>query len=104
MKGLCRGKTFVARATCPCFRRAHGQVARATFALALLACSSVLRAQYANPPGVPLPAPRSDVNVAEVIKRVGIDQKLDAKLPLEAQFRDETGSVVRLGDYFGGRK
>jgi protein SCO1 len=37
------------------------------------------------------------------LKEVGIDQKLDSKLPLDAHFRDEAGRDVRLGDYFGKR-
>jgi protein SCO1 len=39
--------------------------------------------------------------VTEIIKEIGIDQKLNARLPLEAEFRDEAGKTVRLGDYFG---
>ena len=31
---------------------------------------------------------------------VGIDQKLDAQIPLDLEFRDETGATVKLGDYF----
>lgn len=31
---------------------------------------------------------------------VGIDQKLDAQLPLDLAFNDETGKEVKLGDYF----
>jgi len=37
------------------------------------------------------------------LKNVGVDQKLDAQVPLDLQFRDETGKPVRLGDYFGKR-
>jgi protein SCO1/2 len=37
------------------------------------------------------------------LSKVGIDQKLDSKLPLDAKFRDEAGREVRLGDYFGKR-
>src|SRR5438477_11346733 len=37
----------------------------------------------------------------EVIKKVRLDQKLDAQVPLDLTFRDETGKAVRLGDYFG---
>lgn len=37
------------------------------------------------------------------LKNVGIDQKLDSQLPLDAHFKDETGRDVRLGDYFGKR-
>jgi protein SCO1/2 len=34
---------------------------------------------------------------------IGIDQNLDAQLPLELTFRDETGRQVQLGDYFGSK-
>ena len=37
------------------------------------------------------------------LKAVGVDQRLDEQLPLDLQFRDETGKAVRLGDYFGKR-
>ena len=35
---------------------------------------------------------------------VGIQQRLDSQLPLEAKFRDEYGREVTLGKYFEGRK
>ena len=38
-----------------------------------------------------------------ILKEIGIDQKLDAKLPLEAEFSDEAGAPVTLGKYFGAR-
>jgi protein SCO1/2 len=34
---------------------------------------------------------------------VGIDQKLDAQIPLDAVFRDEAGRQVKLSEYFGER-
>jgi protein SCO1/2 len=34
------------------------------------------------------------------LKNVGIDQRLDQQVPLELQFKDETGKPVKLGDYF----
>ena len=34
------------------------------------------------------------------LKNVGIDQRLDQQLPLDMQFKDETGKPVKLGDYF----
>lgn len=37
---------------------------------------------------------------AELLRDVGIEQHLDAPLPLDAVFHDETGGQVRLGDYF----
>ena len=35
---------------------------------------------------------------------MGIDQKLGDSVPLDLAFRDEAGSPVRLGQYFGGKK
>ncbi len=40
----------------------------------------------------------------EILKEVSFRQRLDEQLPLDAQFRDEFGRTVRLGDYFGGSK
>jgi len=34
------------------------------------------------------------------LSQVGFDQNLDAQLPLDLTFRDETGRTVKLGDYF----
>ena len=35
---------------------------------------------------------------------ISIAQKLDTRIPLDLMFRDETGKVVRLREYFGGKK
>jgi protein SCO1 len=35
-----------------------------------------------------------------MVRGVGIDQNLNAQIPLELTFKDETGQVVRLGQYF----
>ena len=35
------------------------------------------------------------------LQNVGIEQHLDAQVPPDLVFRDETGQVVKLGDYFG---
>jgi protein SCO1/2 len=37
----------------------------------------------------------------KVLEHVGVAQKLNQQLPLDAQFVDDTGKTVRLGDYFG---
>ncbi|MDW5265750.1 MULTISPECIES: SCO family protein [Acidobacteriaceae] len=37
----------------------------------------------------------------QVLQKVGIAQHLNQPLPLDAQFVDDTGKTVRLGDYFG---
>lgn len=39
-----------------------------------------------------------------ILKGVGIEQKLNEQLPLSAEFKDEDGNVVKLGDYFGKEK
>jgi len=36
-----------------------------------------------------------------ILNKVTITQKLNTQIPLDGQFRDETGKAVRLGDYFG---
>ena len=35
------------------------------------------------------------------LENVGIEQHLDAQVPPDLTFRDETGKAVKLGDYFG---
>src|ERR1700730_14950961 len=35
------------------------------------------------------------------LENVGIEQRLDAQVPPDLTFRDETGVAVKLGDYFG---
>jgi protein SCO1/2 len=37
------------------------------------------------------------------LQKVGIDQKLNEQLPLDAVFKDESGNEVKLGQYFGKR-
>ncbi len=49
-----------------------------------------------------VPAPAQIPNVRpQLLRDVGIDQKLDAQVPLELTLRDEDGRTVRLGEYFG---
>ena len=38
-----------------------------------------------------------------ILGEVGFDQKLDAQVPLDLNFRDESGRAIRLGDYFGDK-
>ncbi len=42
--------------------------------------------------------------VPDQLEEVGIEEHLDAKLPLTLEFRNEVGEVVTLGDYFDGAK
>jgi protein SCO1/2 len=41
---------------------------------------------------------------AKLPGKVAIAQKLGSQVPLDLMFRDETGKVVRLREYFGGKK
>lgn len=56
-------------------------------------------AQYANPPE------RSTASIARpgLLGKVGIDQKIGQQLPLDLIFRDENGTAVKLGQFFGSR-
>ncbi|HZZ27645.1 MAG TPA: SCO family protein [Pirellulales bacterium] len=45
-------------------------------------------------------AQAGDEPPANIIDRVGIDQRLSEQLPANLVFRDETGATVYLGDYF----
>lgn len=47
--------------------------------------------------------PADALSAREIIDQVGFDQNLGAQLPLDLELRDETGAVVRLGDFFGER-
>jgi protein SCO1/2 len=47
-----------------------------------------------------LPAPAQQYGLPAMIRGVGIDQNLNAQIPLELMFKDETGQAVRLGSYF----
>jgi protein SCO1/2 len=67
-------------------------------ALALLAPASAY-AQYGDAPPRPNPANAK----SGILKEVSIEQKIGQQLPLDLTFKDERGSDVRLGQYFGGK-
>lgn len=79
----------------------------------LLAAAAPALAQMAEKPYTPgrspaVPAtPRSAVQPAETmpgpLADVDFDQRLGERVPLDLPFRDEAGTTVRLGDYFGRR-
>ncbi len=55
-----------------------------------------VQAQYGRPPASSMPRG----GTPEVLKSVSIEQKLNEQLPLDAQFRDEFGRDVSLGEFF----
>ena len=67
---------------------------------ALLAAAIPAQAQYATGPQQLSPP---SLQQPEILKRVGIDQKIGQQLPLDTTFRDEAGRDVRFGDFFGTR-
>ncbi len=54
--------------------------------------------------GLTQPVGNASGNLPALKQGVTIDQNLNAQLPLELTFRDETGQTVRLGQYFRGNK
>ena len=46
-------------------------------------------------------SPSTPNGLPKALNDVGIDQKLDEQLPLELEFRNESGQLVKLGAYFG---
>src|SRR5438552_8956143 len=54
-------------------------------------------AGYRAAPGVVASAPPAP------LRTIGFDQKVNERLPLDLEFRDEDGRAVRLGEYFGSK-
>jgi protein SCO1 len=79
-------------------RRALGWATVATLSCAFAAASAQVSSygdkQMGENTGDQLPT---------VLQRVAIEQHLNAQLPMDAQFVDDRGNTVRLGDYFGKR-
>jgi protein SCO1/2 len=69
--------------------------------LPALSLSTLAQAWGQGPP--PMSSEITSDGKPRMLEGVGIDQKLDAQLPLDLVFNDESGAQVRLGDYFGKR-
>jgi len=83
-------------------RLTRGSIIRSIATLsALLALHRPLEAQrFATNPYT---TPAGQSPSADLLRDVGIEQQLGARLPLEARFRDEAGREVKLADYFGDK-
>lgn len=46
----------------------------------------------------------SSNGLPQALQEIGIEQRLGEQLPLDAEFQDEKGNAVRLGDYFGKKR
>jgi protein SCO1 len=58
---------------------------------------------FAHPSATPAQFTDPDQTIGvrpELLKEVGVDQKLNSSIPLDLMFRDEHGKTVALGEYF----
>ena len=69
--------------------------------LCLLACLPALVSAQVTGYGDKSQGDNRGDELPTVLQKVGVAQHLDRQLPLDAQFVDDTGKTVRLGDYFG---
>jgi protein SCO1 len=65
---------------------------------AALAAPSAARAQ-----AQPFPIMQNPSGDPSLMKQIGLDQKLNAQIPLDLSFRDEKGNPVTLRQFFGRR-
>ena len=80
-----------------------GKFGMVRIAIAMLATSGAF-AFHSQPTFAQLSDPMQSVGVRpDLLKEVGIDQKLGQQVLLDLTFRDETGKTVQLGQYFGQR-
>src|SRR5882724_8631872 len=79
------------------------------FGLLLTACCVPALGQLGAPQGnSPLYSsrpysPAAPTGLPAALEGIGIDQRLNEHLPLDATFHDENGTEVKLGQYFGKR-
>jgi protein SCO1/2 len=66
----------------------------------LLALCAFVAALFAAPAGVRAAQATND-NTPRELAHVGVDEHLDGQIPLDAQFQDQDGRAVRVGDLFG---
>lgn len=69
---------------------------------ACLIAASIALALLSAPAQAQLQAPLQDIGVRpDLLKDVGVEQKLNQSVPLNLTFRDERGKPVQLTQYFG---
>ena len=82
-------------------------------AITLAALAMVSLASLASPPavhaqmtGAPTAGYRREPGMAASVvprplREIGFDQRLDERVPLDVEFKDDQGRTVKLGEYFG---
>jgi protein SCO1 len=63
--------------------------------------SNILKARGFKGPPAGGESAQNSKTIPPLLQNVGIDQELNHQIPLDLVFRDETGKLVHLGDYFG---
>ena len=77
---------------------------RPNSAMFLFVCAAIALLLLADPApcAAQLTGPIQNIGVRpELLKDVGIDQKLNSSIPLDLTFRDEAGNAVKLSQFFG---
>jgi protein SCO1/2 len=80
--------------------------------LSVLLVTGIVSAQKTEHYNSPLYAPKTydptqagvSSGLPSTLQKVGLEQKLNSQLPFDAEFKDENGNAVKLGDYFGKGK
>ena len=81
-----------------------GRNARLLRVCGMTAGVAVMLLAYALTAAAQFPDPLQNIGVRpELLKEVGIDQKLNDSVPLDLMFRDERGNAVELAKYFGSK-
>jgi len=81
----------------------RGRSARCAAMAAVLLMAGLLAPVPARGQADPLPVMQNPTGSPDVMKKIGIDQKLDAQVPLDLSFRNEQGKFVPLRQFFGKR-
>lgn len=71
--------------------------------LSLMFFAAIAWAQPGTPAGVESPASGTDVKLPATLEGIGITQKLNASIPLDAEFTNENGATVPLRTFFSGK-
>jgi protein SCO1/2 len=79
-----------------------GRMKAGAAAWLVLSAGAVLSAQFSQPLSAPAPGAAATAQIP-MLRDAGVEQKPGSALPLDAEFQDEAGTAVRLGQYFGRR-
>ncbi len=74
-----------------------------TLFLSIVLSAATAFAQPGVPAGITSPASGTGLKLPRPLEGVGITQKLNAPIPLDTEFRDESGATVPLRTYFNGK-